>query len=303
MEKYLEKLRPNAFAIAYRMLGSVADAEDIVQGSLLRLHRALEHDAIASPEAYLATIVTRLCIDELRSARARRETYVGEWLPEPLVNEKAVDASSRAELAESLGMAFLVLLETLSPEQRAVFLLRDVFSYEYSEIATMLGKSEAACRQIAVRARSHVNARRPRFESRPEHQKILVDRFFQAIDNGDLAALEAVLVEDVGLHGDGGGRVPALAQPVTGRARVAHTLLNWWRAGTRAGGFTVQRTIVNRQPGALIRSREGAVVAVWAIDVTSDGIVAVRSVVNPEKLRHIPEAGNLREWLQGGYRH
>lgn len=297
----LEELRPKGFAIAYRMLGSVSDAEDIVQEGLLRLHSALEEDPdIASPQAFLATIVTRLCIDELRSARKRRETYVGEWLPEPLLATDTLDASDRLEVAESLRMAFLVLLESLSPEQRAVLLLRDVFDYDYGEIGRIIGKSEAACRQLAVRARTRALERRPRFEAAPERRDELVDRFFAAIDGSDLPGLEAVLASDVSLHGDGGGKVPALARPLSGRAEVGRALLAWASAGRRAGGYIVRRVEVNAQPGALIEAGDGSVVAVWTLDVSDGRIAAVRSIVNPEKLRHIPRRGDLGEWLARG---
>lgn len=296
----LEELRPKAFALAYRMVGSVSDAEDIVQEGLLRLHRALQQgEAIASPQAYLATVVTRLCIDELRSARVRRERYVGEWLPEPLIDTSSADPTERAELADALSIAFLVLLETLSPEQRAVFLLRDVLDYGYHEIARILGKSEAACRQLAVRARARVLERRPRFDVHPQQREALVDGFFAAIDRGELDALEALLAEDVSLHGDGGGKVPALAEAVHGRSAVARTLLNWARAAARVGGFAVRRTAVNGQPGALIVTAEGATVAVWALEVGDEHIQAVHSIVNPDKLRHLPNRADLGEWLRG----
>ncbi len=295
----LEQLRQKSFAIAYRMLGSVSDAEDIVQQALMKLHQALEHDTILSPEAYLATITTRLCIDELRSARVQRETYIGEWLPEPLIDRGERSGAARVELSESVRMAFLVLLERLSPTQRAVFLLRDVFDYTYADIARILDKSEEAVRQIAVRARAHVLEERPRFDAELETQNALVDRFFAAIDEGDVASLEALLAADVSLHGDGGGRVPALAQAVHGRSAVSHTLLSWSRAGSRVGGYTVERTIVNDQPGALIRAHDGAVIGVWAIDVADGHVTAVRSVVNPEKLRHIDGVADFGSWLRG----
>jgi RNA polymerase sigma-70 factor (ECF subfamily) len=299
----LEALRPRAFGIAYRMLGSVSEAEDIVQEGLLRLHGALQGDEpVASPQAYLATVVTRLCVDELRSARVRRETYVGEWLPEPLIEAPGPDTAERTELAESLGMAFLVLLETLSPEQRAVLLLRDVFDYGYAEVAEIVGKSEAACRQLAVRARARVLERRPRFAARPEQQEALVERFFAAIEEGEIEGLEALLAEDVSLHGDGGGNVPALARALRGRSAVARTLLNWARAGERSGGYTVRPTVVNGQPGALILTADGAVVSVWALDLADDRITAVRAIVNPDKLRHVPGAADLGEWLRRGTR-
>lgn len=296
----LERLRPNAFAIAYRMLGSVTDAEDIVQRALIRLHQALEREHIHSPEAFLATVTTRLCIDELRSARVQRETYIGEWLPEPLIDTGEKSGAARVELDESVRMAFLVLLERLSPVQRAVFLLRDVFDYEYTEIARILGKSEAAVRQTALRARAHVLQERPRFDVEPERQSALIDRFFAAIEEGDVASLETLLAADASLHGDGGGRVPALARPVRGRSAVAQTLLNWARTGARAR-FSMKRTTVNHQPGALICAADGSVIGVWALDVVDGRIAAIRSVVNPDKLRHVPGAGDFGEWLRQAY--
>src|SRR4051812_45328830 len=195
------------------MLGSVAEAEDIVQETMLRLHGALQAgEEIASPRAYAATVATRLAIDQLRSARARRETYPGEWLPEPLVSDPSGDPACQAEMADSLSMAFLVLLETLSPEQRAVPLLRDVFDYDYADVARIVGKSEDNVRQLATRARRHVEERRPRYETSGEQRDELSRRFFAAAEDGDLGALEALLAHDVVLHGDGGGKVPALAR-------------------------------------------------------------------------------------------
>ena len=242
MEAGFEELRPRAFAIAYRMLGSVSEAEDVVQEAYLRLHRAeQEGERIESPRAYLSTVVTRLAIDQLRSARARRETYVGEWLPEPLLADPEADPARQAEVADSLSLAFLVLLESLSPEQRAVFLLREVFDYPYERIAEIVGKSEANVRQLAVRARRHVEERRTRFDASREQREQLADRFFAAAQEGDLPALEALLAEDVELHGDGGGKVPALARALFGRSRVARTLRNWLRTGARMGGVTMRR--------------------------------------------------------------
>ena len=224
-EELLDELRPVSFAIAYRMLGSVAEAEDVVQESLLRVHRAVEAgERIDSPRAFVATITTRLAIDELRSARARRERYVGEWLPEPILTDSLDDPAQHAEIADSLSMAMLVLLETLSPEQRAVLLLRDVFDYGYGEIAGIVGKNEDNVRQLASRARAHVEAGRPRFQTSREQRDELARRFFAAATEGDLAGLEALLAHDVVLTGDGGGKVPALARPLQGRHRVARAL-------------------------------------------------------------------------------
>ncbi len=255
----LDELRPVAFAIAYRMLGSVAEAEDVVQETLLRVHRTLEAgDQIESPRAFVATITTRLAIDELRSARARRERYVGEWLPEPILTDSRDDPAQHAEIADSLSMAMLVLLETLSPEQRAVLLLRDVFDYGYGEIAEIIGKNEDNVRQLASRARAHVDAGRPRFQSSREQRDELARRFFAAATEGDLAGLEALLADDVVLTGDGGGKVPALGHPVAGRTRVAQTLMSWMRLGSRVPGASMREVEVNGMPGALLLDPAGS---------------------------------------------
>jgi RNA polymerase sigma-70 factor (TIGR02957 family) len=284
----LEELRPVAFAIAYRMLGSVSEAEDVVQEALLRLHRALaDGRQIESPRAYLATVTTRLAIDELRSARARREHYVGEWLPEPILTAAAEDPARHAEMADSLSLAMLVLLERLSPEQRAVLLLRDVFDYDYPEIASIVNKSEANVRQLAKRARRHVEESRPRFEASREQREELARRFFAAAQGGDVKALESLLAHDVVLHGDGGGKVPALARSLHGQARVARTLTAWIRAGARIPGAAIRPVDVNDQPGALLLDGDGKVIAVWALDVLDGRVQGINSVVNPDKLRHL----------------
>jgi RNA polymerase sigma-70 factor (TIGR02957 family) len=294
----VEELRPRAFAIAYRMLGSVSEAEDVVQEALLRLHRAeQEGERIESPRAYLSTVVTRLAIDQLRSARVRRETYVGEWLPEPLLASEEDDPARHAEVADSLSLAFLVLLESLSPEQRAVFLLREVFDYSYEQIAGIVGKSEPAVRQLAVRARRHLEERRVRFDASREQRDQLADRFLAAAQEGDLSGLEDLLAEDVELHGDGGGKVPALARALFGRARVARTLRNWVRAGARMAGVTMRRVDVNGQPGVMILDSEGRVFSVMALDIAEGRIQGIHSIVNPDKLRHlgpVADMGSLR---------
>ena len=301
-EQLYEELRPRAFAIAYRMLGSVAGAEDVVQEGMLRLHRALEAgEEIASPAAYLATVVTRLAIDELRSARVKRETYVGEWLPEPLVTQEGDDPAVRAELADSLSMAFLVLLESLTPEQRAVLLLRDVFDYPYDRIAEIVGKSEAATRQLAVRSRREVERGRPRFESEPEQEERLARSFFAAAEEGNLGALEAMLAADVELHGDGGGKAPALARPVSGRSRVARTLLAWWRNAARAH-IVPELTWINGAPGAITRFEDGRIISVLALEIAGGQIRAVRGIVNPDKLGHLGPVGNVNELLRSARR-
>jgi RNA polymerase sigma-70 factor (TIGR02957 family) len=288
MAETFEELRPIAFAIAYRMLASVSEAEDVVQEGFLRLHRAMdEGQRIESPRAYLSTVVTRLAIDQLRSARVRRETYVGEWLPEPLVTSPDEDPARHAEMADSLSLAFLVVLESLSPEQRAVFLLREVFDYPYDRIAEIVGKNEDNVRQLAVRARRHVEERRSRFEASREQRDELARRFLAATEDGDLEALEALLAHDVVLHGDGGGKAPALARALHGRARVARTLLAWRRAAVRFGGASLRPVDVNGQPGAMVFDPEGKLMNVMSLDIADGQIQAVRSVVNPDKLRHL----------------
>ena len=296
----LHELRPAAFAIAYRMVGSVSEAEDLVQEAMLRLHRARQAgDRIESPRAYLSTVVTRLGIDQLRSARVRRETYVGEWLPEPLLTAGEQDDPARqAQLGDSLSMAFLVVLESLSPEQRAVFLLREVFDYPYEEIAQIVGKSEDNARQLAVRARRHVDERRPRFEASREQRDRLADRFFAAAREGDLEGLETLLAHDVVLHGDGGGKAPAIARPLHGRRRVARALAGWARQGRRFGGVTVRRAEVNGQPGALMLDPDGRLISVMALDVAEGQVQGVRSVVNPDKLGHLGPVADVRALLR-----
>src|SRR6266545_4491276 len=284
----LGELRPAAFAVAYRMLGSVAEAEDVVQEALLRLHQELERgEEIASPRAFVATIVTRLSIDQLRSARMQREQYVGEWMPEPLVTDPRENPAEAAEAADSLSFAFLVMLEKLTPEQRAAFLLHEVFDYPYSEVAEIVGTSEENARQLASRARRHMREGRPRFEASSEQREELAASFFAATERGDFEALEALLAHDVELHGDGGGKAPALARMLQGRARVARTLRAWWKlGGDRIGGLTFERTELNGQPGALVRDPTGKLINAMVLDVAGGEIVAVRSVVNPDKLGH-----------------
>ena len=298
-EALLDELRPGAFAIAYRMLGSVSEAEDLVQEALLRLHRAQsEGERIESPRAYVSTVVTRFGIDQLRSARGKRETYVGEWLPEPLLTSEEDDPARQAEMADSLSLAFLVLLESLSPEQRAVFLLHDVFDYPYDEIARIVGKSEANARQLAARARRHVDERRPRFEATREQHERLADSFFAAIGDGDMESLEAMLAEDVMLAGDGGGKAPALARAQHGARRVARLLATWGRYAERFGGATFRRVEVNGQPGAIVLDAEDRVISVLALDIADGRVQGVRSIVNPEKLQHVGPVADLRALLR-----
>jgi RNA polymerase sigma-70 factor (TIGR02957 family) len=301
-EEEFEELRRPAFAIAYRMLGSVSDAEDAVQEGFLRLHQARRAgERIESPRAYLSTVVSRLSLDHLRSARVRRETYVGEWLPEPLLGSTdEEDPARRAETADSLSLAFLVMLESLSPEQRAAFLLREVFDEPYDKIAEIVGTSEQNARQLAARARRHVEERRPRFEASRAHREELATRFFAAVEEGDLEGLEELLAHDVALHGDGGGKAPAIARAVHGRARVAQTLMAWMRAAARVGGVTARREEVNGQPGALFLDREGKVISVMTLDVADGQVQGVNSIVNPDKLQHLGPVADVGAILRGG---
>lgn len=297
-EQLLEELRPVAFAIAYRMLGSVSEGEDVVQEALMRVHRALEAgERIASPRAFVATVTTRLAISELRSARARREHYVGEWLPEPIITDGDDDPARHAETADSLSLAMLVLLESLSPEQRAVLLLHDVFDYDYPEIAAIVGKREDNVRQLATRARRHVQERRPRFQTTRSQQDELARRFFAAAEQGDLAGLEALLAADVKLTGDGGGKAPAISRVLRGRSRVARALLNWLRRANGTPGVTTRHAEVNGDPGALFFDAQQRLVGVVSLDIADDRIIGINSVVNPDKLSHLGPVGDLRALL------
>jgi RNA polymerase sigma-70 factor (TIGR02957 family) len=301
-EEEFDELRPSAFAIAYRMLGSASEAEDVVQEGFLRLHRAREDgERIESPRAYLSTVVSRLSLDHLRSAKVRRETYVGEWLPEPLLASADDDPARKAEMADSLSLAFLVLLESLSPEQRAAFLLREVFDEPYDRIAEIVGTSEQNARQLATRARRHVEERRPRFEASREQREELASRFFAAAEEGDLEGLEELLAHDVVFRGDGGGKAPALARAVHGRTRVARILTaGFARLQTLLGGFISRRAEVNGQPGALVFDREGRLIGVMILDVAEGQIQGVSSIVNPDKLRHLGPVADLRALLREG---
>jgi RNA polymerase sigma-70 factor (ECF subfamily) len=297
-EQLLEELRPVAFAIAYRMFGSVSEAEDVVQEALLRVHQALDGgEQIASPRACVATVTTRLAINELRSARARRERYVGEWLPEPIITDGHDDPAGHAEMADSLSLAMLVLLESLSPEQRAVLLLHDVFDYGFAEISEIVDKSEVAVRQLATRARRHVELRRPRFQTTREQREELAARFCKAAEQGDLAGLEALLAHDVELTGDGGGKVPALARSLRGRNRVARTLINWLRLGTRVPGV-LRPVEVNGGPGALFLDGQQRLIGVLALDIAGGQITSINAIVNPDKLTHLGPVGDFRSLLR-----
>ena len=291
------ELRPLLFAIAYRMLGSVSDAEDVVQEAFLRHHRArAEGTAIESPKAYLSAVTTRVAIDHLRSARVRRETYVGQWLPEPLLADPgAPDPAADAADAESLSMAFLLVLERLSPVERAVFLLHDVFDYDFAEIATIVEKSVENCRQIAVRARRRVNEGRPRFATSRAERDRLADRFLAAFREGDVQGLVDVLADDVVLTGDGGGLRGSWPRPIGGREKVAR-LLAALAEQVRALGATLEPTTVNAQPGALVLDAQGRLVNVFSFELADGSVQAIRSVIARDKLRHlVPLVGPLAD--------
>ena len=292
-------LRPLLFSIAYRMLGSVSDAEDVVQDAYLRYHGALQDGTrIDSPKAYLSAVTTRLAIDFLRSARVRRETYVGEWLPEPLLTDPTTpDPAARTAEADSLSMAFLLVLERLGPVERAVFLLRDVFGYEFAEIAEIVGKSEANCRQIAVRARKHVAAHRPRFETSRERRDELADRFVAALVDGDVDGLVELLAADVVVTGDSAGVPPSWPRAIEGRAKVARLMGALGKQLRRIPGLRLDRVDVNGQPGAVVRDGEGRIVNVFILDIADGAIQAVRSVISREKLRHLGPLADLAQLL------
>jgi RNA polymerase sigma-70 factor (ECF subfamily) len=283
-----EELRAKVFGVAYRLLGSVGEAEDLVQEAFLRLHREFEAGMkIASPEGFLVTVVTRLGIDELRSARIRRETYVGEWLPEPILTAEDDDPVHHAEIAESLSLGLLVVLERLSPEQRAVFLLREVFDYPYGQIAEVLSKSTDAVRQLGSRARRQIKDSRPRFETSREQRGRLAKRFFDALEQGNLEQLEALLAEDARIRGDGGGKVPgARRSPLSGRVRCARAV----RAGRRQlarMATTLRRAEVNGEPGLIITDRDGRLVGVMTLEIAEGRVAEINAVFNPDKLRHL----------------
>ena len=279
-----EELRPLLFSLAYRLLGSVAEAEDALQEAWLRYETTPTEPR--SPKAFLSAVVTRISIDVLRSARVRREQYVGEWLPEPLLSDPYEDPARSAELGDSLSMAALLLLERLSPLERAVFVLREVFAYEFAEVAATVGRSEAACRQLLVRARRHMNSGRPRFEADRRARDELAARFFGAFRNGDVEGLRGVLAADVELVGDAGGKAPALGRSVIGADKVARLLASLFPRLDKVDA-TLEQCEVNGQPGAILRDREGSVAFAFALDLLGGQVQTIRSVGNPDKLGHV----------------
>ena len=279
-----EGLRPLLFAIAYRILSSVSEAEDAVQETWLRYEAS---DTVpTSTKAYLSAIVTRISIDVLRSARVRREQYVGQWFPEPLVSDPYEDPARAAELADSVSTAALLLLEQLTPLERAVFVLREVFAFDFPEIADAVGRSEDACRQLAVRARRHMSEGRPRFEADRAERDELAARFFDAIRDGDLDGLQSLLAADVRMIGDSGGKAPQWAKGVSGASKVARTIGAISSLFFQIGG-TIEKHVVNGQTGAILRDRDGKVLNTWTLDVLDGQVQTIRTVLNPDKLAHM----------------
>jgi RNA polymerase sigma-70 factor (ECF subfamily) len=279
-----EELRPLLFSIGYRILGSVSEAEDAVQETWLRY--AASPSQPASAKAFLSAVVTRISIDVLRSARVRREAYVGPWFPEPLLADPYEDPERSAELADSVSMAALVLLERLTPPERAVFVLREVFGFGFGEIASAVGRSEAACRQLAVRARRHVDAGRPRFEADRRERDELAARFFGALREGDVGGLRELLAADVQLVGDGGGKAPTLARSIIGAEKVTRVLTSVFPWLVRID-VTMEPHVVNGQPGAIFRDRDNKVLFTVTLDILGRQIQTIRSVSNPDKLGHM----------------
>ena len=281
-----ENYRPLMFAIAYRMLGSAADAEDVVQDAYLR-YQAVPPETIVSPKAFLSTVVTRLSLTRLQSAHMQRETYIGPWLPEPVLTDQDLRSSPTEQLnwQDSLSMAFLVLLEELTPPERAVFLLREVFDYEYVEIAEMIGKEETTCRQLFSRAKKHIAARRPRFTPNREEHRRLLDRFMQAVRTGELDGLMQLLADDVTLWADGGGKARGAAlHPLHGREVVARFVL----ASTRfvEGDYRIDISEINGEPAVILRVAGQARVVLF-ITVAHDQLQEIRALGNPDKLKHV----------------
>lgn len=288
MTEDLDALRRHGFGVAYRMLGTVADAEDVVQEALARLARVDEH--LDEPVAWVTTVTTRLAIDHLRRRRVERERYIGPWLPAPLLEEMGgapAGPAETAELAESLSQAFLVLLEQLTPVERAAFLLRVVFDYPYAEVAAIIGRSPVNCRQLVARARKHLATGRPRFDADPELRRRLLERFLGAAREGDLAGLESLLAEDAVLYADGGGQVVAARRPLIGAARIARMLASVTRKTFAHDRPEAQLVDVNGQPGQVLRGADGGVLQVLSIDVEGGLIRVVRILRNPDKLAHL----------------
>jgi RNA polymerase sigma-70 factor (ECF subfamily) len=288
-----DRLRPLMFSVAYRMLGSVSEAEDVVQDAFLRMHQTIaKGTALATPEAFATTVTTRLAVDQLRSARHRREHYVGPWLPEPLLDAEDADPAWRIEMDETVSLAFLVLLERLSPLERAVFVLREALEYPYADIAEVLERSEASCRQLYARARRHVDEARPRFEPTRQQQEQLSRRFLDALRGADTEALERLLAEDVVFYGDGGGKAPAIQKPLVGAVPVARLLAGLARRG-RVLRVAIEPAVANGQPALRLIDAEGALLGVLGLQIEENRVVALRNQINPDKLGHLGRVGDL----------
>ncbi len=283
-----EEQRPILFRLAYRMLGSVTDAEDVVQDAFLRWHRAAR-ETVGHPRAFLSKTVSRLCLDKLKEGRRRREVYFGLWLPEPILNDPALTEEPPDTIDGDVSFALMLALERLSPLERAAYLLHDIFDMEFSEIAAVLDRSEAACRQLTVRARNHVRKKKPRFDVSPERGAAIVDAFFAAAKSGDAAALRDVLAEDATLLSDGGGRVNAALKPVVGGEKVARYYENIARKIATAGRkYSVwsRRVLINGLPGELALAADG-VLQTTALEISAGRVNAIYVTRNPEKLRHL----------------
>ena len=279
-------LRGLAFGVAYRMLGSVAEAEDVVQEALVRLEAA---EDVENPEAFLTTVTTRLALDVLRSARVRREAYVGAWLPEPLVED---DPAARVEGEETVSLAFLLMLEQLSPDERAVLVLREAFDYRFAEIGEVIGKSPDNCRQILSRARRALVTERPRFDPDPDERRKLATTFLAAARDGDMAGLVAMLARDAVMIGDGGGKARALPAPLVGAERIAKALAGFARIADE-WGVSFEPVLVNGQPGFRSIAPDGRLVNVISVDVANGHVVRLHSIVNPDKLGHLGPVSDL----------
>ena len=287
------ELRPLMFSIAYRMTGSVAEAEDLVQEAFFRMGRARQSGVVVeSPKAYLAAVTTRLAINHLRSARVQRESYVGTWLPEPVVTDLRHSPEQMSELSDSLSMAFLLLLESLSPVERAVFLLREVFDYPYEDIVQIVDKSEANCRQIFARARQHIGSQQARYQASRQQSEALVRSFLAATRDGDLGQLVDLLAADVAFYGDGGGKATSTPQPIFGRDKVASFFLGLHQRA-RGLGITLQPVLVNGGPGIISHDLQGRVVSVLSFEILDGVVQTVRGIVNPDKLQHLGAVSDL----------
>jgi len=280
--------RPLLFSIAYRMLGSASDAEDVLQDAWVR-YRGVDHATIRSPKAFATTVVTRLCLDRLKSVRVKREEYIGQWLPEPVLTSEVESPETVVQRAESVTLAFLVLLETLSPEERAVFLLKDVFEYDHAEIAEMLGTTAENSRQLLHRAKARLAEGRPRLSGTPESRRAVAERFAQALSSGDGSALAALLASDVGMWSDGGGKAAAARRPILGRDDVVKFLVGLYRIGQairRIQEASLDIEEVNFEP-ALILRLGGRLESIFVLSIDGDVVSGIRVVRNPDKLAHI----------------